>query len=289
MVSNQITGMIRDAETLNLFMYISEVVTALCAPDMLSKLKVSDIPGVVSLICALHTRYDGFTEPLIQGLSSCLDVEVKQAAYVEDDSNSKAPVKRSALRLLSELYLCGVHNDFSLILTCLRRAYRWNVPKRAQAARDGIEPTAEQMDQTLIVNFAKSSFIGEFTGKMPTKYKLMIEEFKKLSAGEGSISAESSNPLLAEVQAEEEAEEAELNERTSRESRAAILSVLEKCHHTLHTTLVSEHKALAKLMSRYDRDELIHGSLAEDKVESPLPLSSCCVGLHLYSVCRPHG
>lgn len=256
MVSNQITGMIRDAETLNLFMYISEIVTALCAPEVLSKIKGSDMPNVVSLIVALHTRYEGFTEPLLQGLSSCLDMEVRQASYVEDDT--KAPAKRSALRLLSELYLCGVHDDFSMLLTCLRRAYRWNVPKRVQAAKDGIEPTAEQMDQTLLVNFAKSTFVGEFTGKMPTKNRIMYEEYEKLKTEtDGSPEGVVLSPLLAEV---------DINERTSRESRAAVLSILEKSHRILQETLVTEHKALGKLASRYERDEIMHGSLAEDKV-----------------------
>lgn len=259
MVSNQITGMIKDAETLNLFMYISEIVTALCAPEMLSKIKLSDMPHVVSLVVALHTRYEGFTEPLIQGLASCLDMEVRQAMYVEDDS--KAPSKRSALRLLCELYLCGVHDDFSMLLTCLRRAYRWNVPKRVQAAKDGIEPSAEQMDQTLLVNFAKSNFVGDFIGKMPTKTRIVFQEYEKLKAQEEGVESPDSSlsPLLAEV---------EVNERTSRESRAAVLSILDKSHHILHDALVVEHKALAKLASRYERDEMMHGSLAEDKVKS---------------------
>lgn len=108
--------MLKDVESLNLFMYVSEIVAALHAPETLSKLKGADVAGVVALVAALHTRYDAFTEPLITALAA---VASDESAYApggagfggvagSEDSEAAARRKRMALRLLTDFYLNGV-------------------------------------------------------------------------------------------------------------------------------------------------------------------------------------
>ena len=72
LVPNQIAAMVKDVGTLNLFMYVSEIVAALHSSETLVKLKASEVPGLTELIMAFHTRYDSekFTGPLLSALSA---------------------------------------------------------------------------------------------------------------------------------------------------------------------------------------------------------------------------
>ena len=59
---------IRDTESLNLTLYISEIVTALLE----TAFKAMDVAMIVKLCACLHKRYEEFTDPLIAGLRSSL-------------------------------------------------------------------------------------------------------------------------------------------------------------------------------------------------------------------------
>lgn len=68
---------IRDTETLNLTLYISEIVGAIIE----TAYKATDVLSMVKLCVHLHRRYDEFTIPLLQGLKTALF-----ATPAEDDS-----------------------------------------------------------------------------------------------------------------------------------------------------------------------------------------------------------
>jgi regulator of nonsense transcripts 2 len=59
---------IRDTETLNLTLYISEIVGAIVE----TAYKATDVPSMIKLCVDLHRRYDEFTGPLMSGLRSAL-------------------------------------------------------------------------------------------------------------------------------------------------------------------------------------------------------------------------
>jgi len=56
LVANQVASLQKDAETLNLFMYVSEVVAALHSPELLSRLRQADCSSVAQLCAAFHVR-----------------------------------------------------------------------------------------------------------------------------------------------------------------------------------------------------------------------------------------
>jgi hypothetical protein len=59
---------IRDTETLNLTLYISEIVGAIVE----TAYKATDVPSMIKLCVHLHRRYDEFTSPLLNGLRVAL-------------------------------------------------------------------------------------------------------------------------------------------------------------------------------------------------------------------------
>ena len=59
---------IRDTETLNLTLYISEIVGAIVE----TAYKATDVPSMVKLCIELHKRYNVFTAPLLTGLRTAL-------------------------------------------------------------------------------------------------------------------------------------------------------------------------------------------------------------------------
>ena len=92
---------IRDVETLNLNLYMSEIVTALLEINF----KPADITGVVKLCAALHCRYDEFTIPLVQGIKESFIKPLSPAA------EEQARQRRIQIRLMLELYQLGMVND----------------------------------------------------------------------------------------------------------------------------------------------------------------------------------
>jgi regulator of nonsense transcripts 2 len=72
---------IRDTETLNLTLYISEIVGAIVE----TAYKATDVPSMIKLCIDLHRRYDEFTEPLLNGLRSALFT-----APAEDDQGTSS-------------------------------------------------------------------------------------------------------------------------------------------------------------------------------------------------------
>lgn len=80
---------IRDTETLNLTLYISEIVGAIVE----TAYKATDVPSMVKLCVDLHKRYEEFTAPLLSGLRSALFT-----APAEDDQGDVTSVDQPCTR-----------------------------------------------------------------------------------------------------------------------------------------------------------------------------------------------
>ena len=103
---------IRDAETLNLNLYISEIVSALLE----LKFKPADISGVVKLCFALHCRYEDFTSALMASLKE----SVLKPLIPGVNSDEAAKQRRLQIRLLLEFYQLGMINDSEFFCNILR-------------------------------------------------------------------------------------------------------------------------------------------------------------------------
>ena len=104
-------GCIRDTETLNLTLYISEIVMAILETNY----KATDVPSIVRLCGCLHRRYEDFTPPLITGLNESL--MSGDSAGDKDDSKKK----RIQLRLAIELFQDGILTDEPFLVKLLRK------------------------------------------------------------------------------------------------------------------------------------------------------------------------
>ena len=96
---------IKDVETLNLSLYIDEIINAIAE----TAYKATDVPNIVKLCTSLHVRYDSFTKPLNQAIKAQL-----LAASVGDgeEGGREAGVKRRIqIRLICELFQAGFFND----------------------------------------------------------------------------------------------------------------------------------------------------------------------------------
>jgi regulator of nonsense transcripts 2 len=101
---------IRDTETLNLTLYISEIVVAITE----TKYKATDVPSMVKLCISLHRRYEDFTAALLTNIKSVI------FSPTSDDDKEFGKKKRILIRFVIELYQAGVWNDESFFVDLLR-------------------------------------------------------------------------------------------------------------------------------------------------------------------------
>ncbi|KAG5175188.1 armadillo-type protein [Tribonema minus] len=239
----------KDIETLNLSHYVSEIVDAVAE----AKLKTSDVSVAVHLCCMMHQRYAGFTEDLIPKLLAPFREDP-----AEDDKDALRK-RRSNLRLLTELHLCGVFDGSQWLLNVLRRL----AGERRGGGGGGVQPQQQQQhrsahatveaapadlrpnDVSLVVAFAKHAG-QELAGIVPRR------------SGRLAVFQRSSQERLRVVSAE---------------GQALFLGVLQGVLRRLRGHLVTAHKALQKLERRMEKDRLLCGSLTEEK-ERNLELSA---------------
>jgi len=101
---------IRDTESLNLTLYISEIVSALLETNY----KPNDVPAIIRLCISLHHRYDDFTQPLLNGLQECL------LQPFNEDEKDAGRKKRIQIRLIVELFEAGIYENSDFFLVLLR-------------------------------------------------------------------------------------------------------------------------------------------------------------------------
>lgn len=108
-------GLLEELKAVNLSKFVSEAVSAICD----AKLKSSDINAAVQVCSTLHQRYKDFAPTLLQGLSKVF-FPGKTVEDPDGDRSYRALKKRSTLRLLMELYFCGVIEDAGVFVSIVR-------------------------------------------------------------------------------------------------------------------------------------------------------------------------
>jgi hypothetical protein len=103
---------LRDTDTLNLTLFISEIVAAILSIPF----KATDVSMMVKLCQSLHAKYDEFTEPLITGLKTVL---LSPGGEGEGDAEV-GKKKRIQIRFAIELYQAGLFNDEDFFNQLLR-------------------------------------------------------------------------------------------------------------------------------------------------------------------------
>lgn len=150
-----------ELRSVNLSKFVSEAVAAICE----AKLKSSDIQAAVQVCSLLHQRYKDFSPTLVQGLMKTFF----PGKSVEDDAdrNMKAMKKRSALKLLLELFFDGVIEDTAIFITIIKDLASLEHLKDRDAAHTNL---------SLLASFARQAryFIG-----LPHAGEELVEEFFK--------------------------------------------------------------------------------------------------------------
>ncbi|CAM6103727.1 unnamed protein product [Calypogeia fissa] len=109
-------GLLDELRSVNLSKFVTEAVTAVCE----AKLRTSDINAAVQVCCLIHQRYKDFSPNLIQGLVKTFFPGKMAEESLEGDRSSRAMRKRSTLRLLVELYFCGVFDDAGIFVSIIK-------------------------------------------------------------------------------------------------------------------------------------------------------------------------
>nr|XP_043631747.1 regulator of nonsense transcripts UPF2 [Erigeron canadensis] len=146
----------------NLSKFVSEAVAAICD----AKLKSSDIQAAVQVCSLLHQRYKDFSQTLVQGLMKTF-FPGKSPEDVDADKNLKALKKRSALKLLLELFFDGVIEEAGIFVTIIKDLASLEHLKDRDAAHTNL---------SLLASFARQAryFIG-----LPHPGEELVEEFFK--------------------------------------------------------------------------------------------------------------
>ena len=147
---------IRDIETLNLTLYISEIIAALLE----SKFKVNEVPGIVKLCSHLHLRYEDFTGPLLSGLKESL---------LQLDSDGKR--KRIQIRFVIELYQVGIFTEESFF----RQLIRFITGK---PTKDSSTKANGAIDLSALVTYVKYG-AEMLMGYIPRRLQLMAQQAGK--------------------------------------------------------------------------------------------------------------
>ena len=253
--------------TLNLTRYVEEVAAALTEPQ--TKVKQSEIPGMVMLCVEMHRRYETFSKALIPTLLA----GVSGNSGKSDDGECLP--RRICLRLLTEFVLHGIITDMKPLVKVVKDAA--GVP-----SEEGKDYAVT--DANIIVTFSKSGG-HEMLGSIPRSVRLDCERLQKEISGEGEGN-------LANVECAQTAEEApvespfvptlsnalmeksmlamELFTSTAPNSRAVPLKMTASLHthctgayRTLAKSYVATHRRLQKLEKRCEQDRLLQGNLSE--------------------------
>jgi regulator of nonsense transcripts 2 len=101
---------VRDTETVNLTLFVSEIVNAIVATTY----KATDVSSMVKLCVCMHQKYEEFCEPLTAGLKQALITPP-----AEDDPEA-GKRKRIQIRFMVELYQAGLLTEDEYFVRLLR-------------------------------------------------------------------------------------------------------------------------------------------------------------------------
>eukprot|EP01038_Epipyxis_sp_PR26KG_P009687 gene9687-13040_t len=216
---------VRDAESLNLTLFLSEIVSAILATSF----KATDVSNVVKLCVLLHQRYEEFTEPFVSGLKTALLSNLSNDSTENDGDAGKR--KRIQIKFAVELYQIGIMVDEEFYCQLLRSLV---------GKQKGSAPSKQSMDLQGLGTFVK--YASEvLIGYIPRK---LIDMAAKAEKSEKDIPTKQlSSP------------------QTSSEMKAEIQEIYQQ----LASDLVTAHREFRKKESKYEKDKVIHGSVTEQK------------------------
>ena len=254
--------------TLNLSRYVEEVAAALTEPQ--TRVKQSDIPGMVMLCVEMHRRYPTFSAALIPTLLAGISGSGGKA-----DENESLP-RRICLRLITEFVLHGIITDMKPLVKVIKDAA--GVP--SEEGKDYVVT-----DANFIVTFSKAGG-HEILGSVPRSIKLECLRLQKEIRGEGvgtltevEESAEMTEqalietpfvPTLSSALVTKSKSAIDIFTVAATSSRAVppkiTASLRTHCtgaYRTLAKSYVTTHRRLQKLEKRCEQDRLLQGNLSE--------------------------
>eukprot|EP01114_Cavostelium_apophysatum_P008182 TRINITY_DN2050_c0_g1_i2.p1 TRINITY_DN2050_c0_g1~~TRINITY_DN2050_c0_g1_i2.p1 ORF type:complete len:1232 (-),score=430.22 TRINITY_DN2050_c0_g1_i2:182-3877(-) len=267
---DQRDSLLQELNLLNLSKFLSEVVAAIAE----AKLKPTDVGLAVKICSQLHQRYTDFSNQLIPALTRYF---AKQPApETEQEKNSKFIKKRTTLRLLAELYVCGIFSEVDVLQKILQDTASL---EQLKADRDGT-----YFNLSLIVSFCRTS--GEDLLGMRSK------KLRNSNAGEqwdGIVPLEQQKPFynildnywdMISRQLVHEQKELRAKERENHhiletkgelsEANSATYDKLRKSFEKLLTNMTSLADILNKDMPALPED--VHTTRIESGAAAPAPV-----------------
>ena len=243
----------RDVAALNLSRYVEEVAAALTE----AKLKVADVPVVLSLCTAMHQRYDAFLPAILPTMWSTI-----HGKATEDT----AKLRRLYLRLITEFLLNGIITETKPLI------------KTIAEATGAAEGSYNVTDAALVMSFVRAAGF-EILGTTPRSIQNDLHLLKREAERAEQIALEASTDDA--VTAESIVISAELAKR-ARTSIAQVEAVLGEravpppvtdvfatycigAYGFLATSLMATHAKLQRLEKRCAQDRLLSGSLTETR------------------------
>ena len=233
----------KDVASLNLSRYVEEVTAAILE----ARLKVGDLPVVVALCVAMHTRYAEFLPNLLPSLWSLIHSKLT-------DDNAKS--RRIYVRLVTEFLLNGIIHDTKQLI------------KLIGDITGGLTGTFAVSDANLMVSFCNAAGY-EVLGVTPRSIRedmtIVTTELTKFKAGDESeipmiITKELANKLNTLVVT---VGEVLLVRAVPPEITDIFFHRCTGAYHTLSKSLVVTHAKLQKLENRCDQDRLLQGTLTD--------------------------
>ena len=242
----------KDVSTLNLSRYVEEVVAALLE----AKLKLVDIPVVISLCTAMYTRYPEFLSNLLPGIWSVI-----QSKPTEET----AKLRRIYVRLVTEFLLHGlIPSEPKQLIKLIAEV---------TGGRDGSYAVT---DALIVVAFAKAAGLETF-GIIPTSVRtsseLILRENERSASADGA-NQEEGPVVVSDTLAKKGAELLEkfdgLKEQRAVPEEVATHFVTHctGAYRTLSKSLIDTHQKLLKMEKRFEQDRLLSGTLPEAREKS---------------------
>ena len=255
----------RDVSTLNLSRYVEEVVSALLD----AKLKLADLPAVVTLSIAMHLRYPEFMSNLLPSLWGVINGKATEET---------AKNRRLYVRLITDFVLNGLVIDTKQLV------------KLIADATGGKDGSYAVTDASLIVAFGKAAgyeIFGKHPRSVQNSISLIKQEVQKVknagTIGETSsaptddavqqsniVAVVEDGPVVIPVNLANDAKSvaAKVDDTltelaVSPEVSETLTTYCMGAYQTLSNSLIATHAKLKKLEKRCEQDRLLAGSLPE--------------------------
>lgn len=219
-------------QTLNLSRYVDEVVKALLE----SKPKVADLPVILTLCRAMHTRYPDFMTNLLPALWSAISSKTPETSKV----------RRLYLRWITELHLAGLVPDTKALCKCIAEA-------------TGSAQNYAVQDAPLLLAFCKAG----------SPEILQVTPLSVANAVSWIRQQDATNPLVAEaISVADTLDETwkPTPHDTDTKQGQAYTVLQEHCnnaYHSLAESWVTTHRKWQNLERRCAQDRLLSGTLPE--------------------------